>query len=108
MERDIVQFVEFRKFAHNPVELARETLAEIPGQLVDFMAKKRATPIKQTPQMFGMESMYPEMSQIPPPSFYAQLQSTFRNTMTQRGVPPEKVLFFPSFNNSFKGRRNVC
>jgi hypothetical protein len=42
--RDIVQFVPFRKFKDDPVRLAKETLAEIPGQLVGFMAANRIPP----------------------------------------------------------------
>ena len=36
MSRDIVQFVPFRDYASDPLKLAKETLQEIPGQLVDF------------------------------------------------------------------------
>ena len=31
MEADIVQFVPFRDFKHNPAELAKQTLEEVPG-----------------------------------------------------------------------------
>ena len=31
MEADIVQFVPFREFKHNPAELAKQTLEEVPG-----------------------------------------------------------------------------
>lgn len=36
MSADIVQFVPFRDFKNDPYKLAKETLQEIPGQLVDF------------------------------------------------------------------------
>lgn len=36
MERDIVQFVPFREFKNNPIQLAKETLQEIPNQLLSF------------------------------------------------------------------------
>jgi len=39
MESDIVQFVAYREFKGNPMALARETLDEIPRQLLDFMRK---------------------------------------------------------------------
>ena len=35
-ERDNVQFVEFNNFKHNPNLLARETLEELPRQMIDF------------------------------------------------------------------------
>lgn len=48
MESDIVQFVPFREFKHNPAQLARETLDEIPRQLLDFMRKNNINPLPQT------------------------------------------------------------
>eukprot|EP00824_Muranothrix_gubernata_P014050 TRINITY_DN2910_c0_g2_i1.p1 TRINITY_DN2910_c0_g2~~TRINITY_DN2910_c0_g2_i1.p1 ORF type:complete len:347 (-),score=37.84 TRINITY_DN2910_c0_g2_i1:36-932(-) len=47
MERDIVQFVPFSKFANNPNELAKETLAEIPKQLIDYMSQKGIQPTNE-------------------------------------------------------------
>ena len=44
MESDIVQFVPFRKFKNNPAQLARETLDEIPRQLLNFMKKNDIQP----------------------------------------------------------------
>ena len=45
MERDIVQFVPFREFRENPVLLARETLDEVPRQLLTFMESKGISPL---------------------------------------------------------------
>ena len=45
MEADIVQFVPFREFRNNPAELAKQTLEEVPGQLLNFMKKKGITPM---------------------------------------------------------------
>jgi len=39
MSADIVQFVPFNEFKHNPHLLAKETLMEVPGQLLNFMRK---------------------------------------------------------------------
>ena len=39
--RDIVQFVPFNQYAQNPQELAKQTLAELPKQLVDYMTDMR-------------------------------------------------------------------
>ena len=44
MERDIVQFVPFREFKNNPVILAKETLEEVPNQLLSFFQKERIVP----------------------------------------------------------------
>ena len=40
-QRDIVQFLEFNKFAHDKSALTRETLDEIPDQLVDYFYTHR-------------------------------------------------------------------
>ena len=42
--RDIVQFVPFNQFKGDQLKLAKETLTEIPGQLVDYFTKKRILP----------------------------------------------------------------
>ena len=39
-ERDNVQFVEFNNFKNNPHLLARETLQELPRQLLDYYKKR--------------------------------------------------------------------
>lgn len=49
MEADIVQFVPFREFRNNPVQLARETLDEVPRQLLDYFKKRNITPMPQDP-----------------------------------------------------------
>ena len=41
---DIVQFVPFNDFKNNPSALARETLQELPGQLLNFMRKNDIKP----------------------------------------------------------------
>lgn len=47
MDRDIVQFVPFREFRNNPIELARQTLDEVPRQLISFMESKSIKPLPQ-------------------------------------------------------------
>ena len=44
MSADIVQFVPFRDFAHNPMQLAKETLEEVPGQVLDFFRRRGIVP----------------------------------------------------------------
>ena len=48
MEADIVQFVPFREFRNNPAELAKQTLEEVPGQLLNFFKKKGIVPMPST------------------------------------------------------------
>ena len=48
MEADIVQFVPYRDFRNNPAELAKQTLEEVPGQLLNFFKKKGIVPMPST------------------------------------------------------------
>ena len=48
MAADIVQFVPFNEFKMNPHLLAKETLMEVPGQLLNFMRKHNITPHPRT------------------------------------------------------------
>ena len=43
-EADIVQFVPFNQFKNNPHQLAKETLMEVPTQLLNWMRKKNIVP----------------------------------------------------------------
>lgn len=45
---DIVQFVPFNDFKSNPHLLAKETLNEIPGQLLNYFRKNNITPYQRT------------------------------------------------------------
>ena len=47
MERDIVQFVPFREYKDSPMELAKQTLEEIPKQLVSYMNSKGIAPKRE-------------------------------------------------------------
>eukprot|EP01022_Parablepharisma_sp_SALTPOND_P013369 TRINITY_DN1784_c0_g2_i1.p1 TRINITY_DN1784_c0_g2~~TRINITY_DN1784_c0_g2_i1.p1 ORF type:complete len:496 (-),score=36.33 TRINITY_DN1784_c0_g2_i1:4290-5777(-) len=71
--RDIVQFVPFNKYAQNPQELARKTLAEVPNQLVDYMTAMKIPPA------------FPN---APAGSFYSARQNAF---LTKVGGHPENV-----------------
>ena len=44
MAADIVQFVPFRDFQHNPMQLAKETLEEVPGQMLNYFRRKGIVP----------------------------------------------------------------
>lgn len=46
--RDIVQFLEYNKFKNDTSLLARETLAEIPRQFLDYMRMKGIEPYKDS------------------------------------------------------------
>ena len=44
MAADIVQFVPFNDFKNNPHLLAKETLNELPGQLLNYMRRNNILP----------------------------------------------------------------
>lgn len=44
MAADIVQFVPYREFKNNPMALAKETLEEVPGQMLDYFRRHNITP----------------------------------------------------------------
>lgn len=83
--RDIVQFVPFSRFAHNPQELASQTLAELPGQLVEYMSGKNIQPLKILP---GSNPMQME-SQMP--TYYQARQNAFVSRIAQT-APMENVI----------------
>ena len=44
MAADIVQFVPFRDFQNNPMMLAKETLEEVPGQMLNYFKRRGIVP----------------------------------------------------------------
>jgi len=44
MDADIVQFVPFREFAHDPLLLAKEILQEVPSQLLNYFRSRSISP----------------------------------------------------------------
>jgi len=54
MAADIVQFVPFNEFKHNPHLLAKETLNEIPSQLLNYFRKNNIVPHARTEQQRQM------------------------------------------------------
>jgi hypothetical protein len=79
MERDIVQFVPFRDYASNPIELAKKTLEEIPRQLTSYMNSKHIAP---------------QRSLVPYPggfNFSLAQRVAFVQTMLGMGFTDEKI-----------------
>lgn len=44
--RDIVQFVPFKKYKNNPIQLRKEVLAELPQQIVTYFMMNNIKPQK--------------------------------------------------------------
>lgn len=80
-EADIVQFVPFNKFKGNPQQLAKETLMELPGQLLSYMRKRGIPPLPKTEmqrqqiqkQLSMKEAIQPGMI----PRYFVQVKERF-------------------------------
>eukprot|EP00831_Metopus_contortus_P054546 TRINITY_DN45953_c0_g1_i1.p1 TRINITY_DN45953_c0_g1~~TRINITY_DN45953_c0_g1_i1.p1 ORF type:complete len:149 (+),score=18.94 TRINITY_DN45953_c0_g1_i1:212-658(+) len=80
MERDIVQFVPYREFKDNSLDLAKQTLEEIPGQLLSYMRKKQIPPIS---------SQAPTLSLI---NYFDSLKQGFIQILKGLNYSDEKIL----------------
>eukprot|EP00829_Urostomides_striatus_P004966 TRINITY_DN15481_c0_g1_i1.p1 TRINITY_DN15481_c0_g1~~TRINITY_DN15481_c0_g1_i1.p1 ORF type:complete len:157 (+),score=34.21 TRINITY_DN15481_c0_g1_i1:187-657(+) len=107
--RDIVQFVPFNQFANNPQELASKTLAEMPNQLINYMAGKKIMPIKYPPGSIPIQlpSNVPSYYQARQNAFTALFANSFPLTDIQNllsyGYPTEDSQFFPqTLRSGFK------
>lgn len=60
MARDIIQLVPFKRYLDNPMMLAKETLAKLPRQFLDYMTSKNIPPLPASGTVFntGLESVY--------------------------------------------------
>ena len=66
--RDLVQFVEFRKFRNNGVELAREVLEELPRQVEEYYQIINASPMQFPPPPPPMMIPPLQNNMMPPPN----------------------------------------
>jgi hypothetical protein len=79
MERDIVQFVPFKEFRSNGLQLAKQTLEEIPDQLLSYMNCKGIVPT-------------PARSSIQESMAYARSRKTaFVRTVREMGFTPAQI-----------------
>ena len=74
--RDIVQFVPFRRFKNDPASLAKQTLAEVPSQVLSFA------------RMHGISPMPPRPKPLPPASQIAPSAPP----LPANGVQPPKYI----------------
>jgi len=79
MERDIVQFVPFKEYKHDPIRLAKETLEEVPRQLLSYMMSKNIPPSKERLQ--NSESV----------SFFDWDRKNFTNFLKEKGYNPSEI-----------------
>ena len=81
--RDIVQFVPFNKFKDDPTNLARETLREIPGQLLSWMGKQGFIP-----------NTAPVAEEEEEEKFFDDQRQDFINRIVQKGATEEDARKF--------------
>ena len=87
--RDIVQFVPFREVKYNPDYLAKQLLAELPDQVVQYFLGMNSPP-RQPPPQQNIEAM-----------MGANQQELAKNQLTNMF---EKADFFNAPNNNNNGQ----
>jgi len=100
MERDIVQFVPFSKYMKDPIELAKETLEEVPRQLLSYMNSKGIEPVKQV-MIDGQKEVFfaEDRRQLTTQLIDMGYNIMKINEILDRGVPEASVEAFISFVN---------
>lgn len=97
MAADIVQFVPFREFMHNPMLLAKETLTEVPNQLLNFFRSKNIQPNPATEaqrqilqqQLSKANSMGQNQANphnVPIDEFFEKKKEEFLQTLQNQGI----------------------
>jgi len=94
-KRDIVQFVPFREFKNAPMSrLAKETLEEIPGQLLSYMQSQgiKPNPPGSQPPSSNPSLTYGSQQQQPPTSWgqqpYQSQQQPYQQPQHYQQPPP--------------------
>ena len=91
--RDLVQFVEFRKFRNNGVELAREVLEELPRQVEEYYQIINTSPMQFPPP--------PPRMMIPP------LQNNMMPPPPNNMMPPPNNMMPPANNDFIQHIQNM-
>jgi hypothetical protein len=86
--RDIVQFVPFRKFQHDPQELARQTLDEIPRQLLDYMKQHKIRPL---PKIGENIQQLQKIKPTDEDDYFSNERKRFTETLMKMGYRKDKV-----------------
>jgi Copine len=101
-ERDIVQFVPFRDYcsstgaAAKQGQLAADTLAEVPRQLLDYMRSKGVAPLPQRRPVAALSPLQPQ-----------QLQQPFEELPPPASAPPQYSDAPPSYEETIGSMRNL-
>lgn len=130
MESDIVQFVPFNEFKHDPRLLAKETLEEIPRQFLGYMDKHKIVPNKLSHQeqmqikdsLSKQKSLKPGENKESPDFFACKLENfvkkvkekhpqhsaaSIRDFLAKNGYPVESILDFDTVMKSSSYRNNL-
>ena len=88
MERDILQFVPFREYRDDPVQLARQTLDEVPRQLLSFMESKSIRPKPSRRCENPYEISQEDLQKVQPrgiPQYFLNMKEDFINYFVKIG-----------------------
>jgi hypothetical protein len=89
-DADIVQFVPFNEFKNNPHLLAKETLMELPGQLLQYMRKRGIAPLPrsemQRKQIQQQLSMRQAMAPGQIPKYFQQSKEMYLMKAQEMGI----------------------
>lgn len=112
MSADIVQFVPFNDFKHNPHLLAKETLMEVPGQLLNYMRKKNIVPHARTEaqrQMIAQQlSMRPNAQMMAPiPKYFTDKKERFIQQCASMGLDLYQVQDFLEQRGIVEAETNI-
>jgi Copine len=105
-ERDIVQFVPFRDYcsstgaAAKRGQLAADTLAEVPRQLLDYMRSKGVAPLPQRRPVAALAPLQPQ-------PFQETFQQPLGELPPPASAPPQYSDAPPSYEETIGSMRNL-
>jgi hypothetical protein len=88
-ERDIVQFVPFKEFKNDPVELAKEILKEVPDQMTSYFQSNGIKP--NSNKYADRQEAKSKVSYSEENEFFAERKSKMFNTLVEEHGLDEKA-----------------
>ena len=106
MAADIVQFVPFNDFKHNPHLLAKEILEEVPGQLLNFMRKNNIEPYPKSEEQ--RRNIQAQLSLRPAAANAGNIPQYFLNKKEQFMQQASQMGFDLYTIQDFLENRGIC
>jgi Tat protein secretion system quality control protein TatD with DNase activity len=118
MERDIVQFVPFRDFKNDPIQLAKETLTEVPNQLLSFFESKGIKPrqvkeeekkeIQKKLSRINTRMDHPPDEVLQPPEYFKELKERYLAKCEEMGMDLFEVQDFLDKKGIFENEIEIA